>query len=298
MDEISEILGTNDKNNRKYTNNKSGNYNNQNKVDWREKQKQDRQECYDTMDRGAENVRQDSNKFNEYLNIQSRFSKYSVGNCLIVLEKAKNSTHFKEKKAWKDKGVEVTEGVKGINILEPTWSNGRRYYNPKEVFDISQTNAPKEEKIINYDNRKLLEAMLYECNVPRESVERLSDGRIGTEYNKTKNILYVCKGMDRETLFQTLSQEMASIEMKDEEDSNIKDFRSYCVSYMICKRYGVDVSNYSFENLPEEISAKEKPQEVRAELEEIRKQFEKINNRMQGYFEMGNETKKQKVQER
>lgn len=300
MDEVSEILGTNDKQNNCYTNNKNGNssYNNQNKTDWREKQKQDRQECYDTMDRGANAVKQDSNKFQEYLNIQSRFSKYSVGNCLIVLEKAKESTHFKDKKSWKEKGIELLEGAKAITILEPVFTNNRRYYNPKEVFDISQTNAQKQENIINYGDRKLLEAMLYNCNVPRETVDKLPDGRIGAEYNKSEDKLYVCKRMDRETLFQTLSQEMSNYEMREQEESNIKDFRSYCVSYMICKRYGVDVSNYDFENLPEEIANKENPKEVRAELEEIRKQFEKVNNRMQGYFEMENETKKQKVQER
>ena len=70
---------------------------------------------------------------------------------------------------------------------------------------------------------------------------------------RDENILYVCKRMDRELLFQTLSQELANIEMRDEEQSNIKSFKSYCISYMICKKYGIDVSNYNFENLPEEI---------------------------------------------
>lgn len=299
MDEISEILGTNDKKNSSYTNNRSNSsYSNQNQINWREKQKKDRQECYATMDSGANAVKQDSNKFQEYLNIQSRFSKYSVGNCLIILEKAKDSTYFKDKNSWKEKRIELIDGAKAITILEPVFTNNRRYYKPKEVFDISQTNARKQENIVDYDDRTLLEAMLYNCDVSREKVERLPDGRIGSEYNKIEDKLYVCKGMDRETLFQTLSQEISNYEMREQEESNIKDFISYCVSYMICKKYGVDVSNYNFENLPEEIADRKSPKEVRAELEKIRKQFEKLNNRMQGYLEVENETKKQKVQER
>ena len=105
-------------------------------------------------------------------------------------------------------------------------------------------------------DRKLLEALLSDCKVPRKAVDTLQNGEIGSEYNKNENILYVCKGMDRETLFQTLCQEMGNIEMQDEENSNIKSFRSYCISYMICKRYGIDVSNFNFENLPQEITSK------------------------------------------
>ena len=221
MSEIDEILGTRNNNNN-YTTNRTNNYK-PNKNSWKEQQNKDRQAVYDTMDRMATIVGNDSVKFQEYLDIQSRFAKYSVGNCLVILEKAPDSTQIKDKQSWNEKGIELKENAKAIKILEPSKSNGRTYYNPKDVFDITQTNSTKkEENAINYGDRKLLEALLFDCKVPRKAVDTLQNGEIGSEYNKTENILYVCKGMDRETLFQTLCQEMGNIEMQDEENSNIK----------------------------------------------------------------------------
>lgn len=134
--------------------------------------------------------------------------------------------------------------------------------------------------------------------MPRKAVDTLQNGEIGSEYNKNDNILYVCKGMDRELLFQTLCQEMGNIEMKDEIDSDIKNFRSYCISYMICKKYGIDVSGFNFSKLPPEISSKNESKEIRKEIEKIRNNFEKIDKRMKDYFEMSNKGKNKSVPER
>lgn len=291
-DEVNEILGTGK------NNNFSTNYNTKRQNNWQEQQRKDRQDIYDTMDRMAMIVGNDGNKFKEYLDVQSRFSKYSVGNSLVILEKAPNSTHIKDKNAWLEKGIELNNSAKGIKILEPVKNKGAIYYNPKVVYDISQTNAPKQDNVINYGDRVLLKALLYNCDVPREAVEKLPSGEIGAEYDKENNKLYVCKGMDRETLFQSLSQEMGNIELKDEEKSNMNYFISYCTSYMICKRYGIDVSNYVFKELPNEITNQKDGKGIRMELDKIRDNFEKVNTRMLDYFDMSSREKNKTVPER
>lgn len=108
MNKVDEILGTSYKGN-KYTtnrNHRTRNYNNRSNEqnNWKEQQTKDRKAIYATMDRMALIVGDDGSKFQEYLNIQSRFSKYSVGNCLVILEKAPNSTQIKDKASWKEKG--------------------------------------------------------------------------------------------------------------------------------------------------------------------------------------------------
>lgn len=297
MSEIDDILGTNNKTN-KYTTNRNYNSKYNNKNTWIEKQNTDRQAIYDSMDRMALIVSNDSSKFQDYLNVQSRFAKYSVGNCLVILEKAPYSTKINDKNSWEEKGVNLKENAKAIKILEPSKSNGRTYFNPKEVYDISQTTAEKQNLEINYGDRKLLEALLYECDVPRKAVEKLPDGTIGSLYSRAENTLYVCKGMERELLFQTLCQEMGNIEMGNEEDSNIKSFKSYCISYLICNRYGIDVSNFNFNNLPSEITNQKEPKGIRNEMEQIRTNFERINTRMTEYFEMSSKEKNKSVPER
>ena len=295
MSDIDEILGNSSNNsNYKYNNNR----NNNQKNNWKDEKNKIRQEIYDTMERMAVIVGNDGEKFKEYLNIQSAFVKYSVGNSLVIREKQPNATHIKDKASWNEKGIELNSGAKGINILEPKVSNNITYYNPKTVYDISETNSKEIKQTIKYGDRLLLEALLHNCTVPRKAVEQLPNGTIGSEYNKDNNILYVCKNMDRETLFQTLSQEMGNIELLNEEDSNMKNFISYCTSYMICKKYGIDVSNFNFDNLPQEISSQEDGKGIRKELEKIRSTFEKVNSRMLDYFDMNNKDKNKSIPER
>lgn len=295
MSDIDEILGNSSNNsNYKYNNNR----NNNQKNNWKDEQNKIRQEIYDTMERMAVIVGNDGEKFKEYLNIQSAFVKYSVGNSLVILEKQPNATQIKDKASWNEKGIELNSGAKGINILEPKVSNNITYYNPKTVYEISETNSKEIKQTIKYGDRLLLEALLHNCTVPRKAVEQLPNGTIGSEYDKDNNILYVCKNMDRETLFQTLSQEMGNIELLNEEDSNMKNFISYCTSYMICKKYGIDVSNFNFDNLPQEISSQEDGKGIRKELEKIRSTFEKVNSRMLDYFDMNNKDKNKSIPER
>ena len=310
MDEVDEILGTNknsystNNNYKKKTNNYriNGNRNNsknrnswqEKKNNWKKQQDLDRQAVYDSMDRMATIVGNDSKKFKQYLDIQSRFSKYSVGNCLVILEKAPNSTRIKDESSWNEIGIELISNAKSIKILEPNKSNNRIYYNPKDVYDITQTNAPNKEIVKNYDDRKLLEAIIDEWKVPRKAVDKLPNGTLGSEYNRDENVLYVCKGMDRELLFQTLFQEIGNIEMKDEENSDIKNFKSYCISYMLCEKYGIDVSNFDFNNLPQEITNQKEPKGIRGELNIIKSNFESIDSKIYQHFEIDNNKEKNK----
>lgn len=289
MNQIDEILGTTNKSS--YSTNKKHN-NHPQRNNWKEEQNSIRQKIYDTMDRMAVIVSNDTTKFRQYLDVQSRFSKYSTGNCLVILEKAPNSTHIKDEQAWNDKGIELLSNAKSIEIFELKETEKGRYYNPKSVYDISQTNAPKEEFVKNYNTRKLLEAIIENCDVPTLAVDKLQNGDIGCEYNKSENVLYICRNMHKDLLFQTLFQEIGNIEMKNEKESNIKAFRSYCISYLMCQKYGIDVSSFEFNALPNEITSQDEPKKIRGELNKIRTCFEKIDEKIVNHLQQNKEKKK------
>ena len=137
------------------------------------------------MNRKTTEIIKSGDDFRKYLDIQSKFYKHSVGNCLVLLDKMPNATQIKDVQSWNEKDIYVKEGEVGIKILEPVKSNGRIFYNPKEVFDISQTNCEIPETTISYGDRRLLEAVLNGCDVPRKAVDTLSDGSISSEYNKS-----------------------------------------------------------------------------------------------------------------
>lgn len=292
MDEIVEdLLGTNNKSKNNSYNKKQNNKNN-----WKEQSKK-RNEAYRKIDSMSFKISKDGKMFMQYLNVLSRFEKYSVGNCMLILEAEPNAMQIKEKKDWIDRGYEVTQNEKSMIILEPNRVNGILYYNPKEEYDISRTNAPipQERK---YTDKEILLALFNDCRAKREVVDVLPNGDKGAEYVESENKLYMCRGLKADYLLKTVIQEIARMEMQGIENGEMKEFKTYCVSYMICKKYGLETSQFDFTNLPKELAYKEKGKGIRIELEDIRTNFTTVNSKIMSYFEQEEKTKKNKEKER
>lgn len=290
MDEIDDLLGTSSNNNYKKQNSKNN---------WKEQNKK-RNDAYKKMDDMSFKISKDGNMFMQYLNILSRFEKYSVGNCLLILESEPNAIQIKEKKDWIDKGYDTVENAKSMTILEPNKVDGKVYYNPKDEYDISQTNAPMPKEK-TYTNKEMLLAIFSICdkeNVTRQVVDALPNGNKGAEYIESENKLYMCRGLKPEYLIKTVIQEIARIEMRNFENSEMKEFKTYCISYMLCKKYGLDISKFDFSNLPKDLTNKAKGKEIREELDDIRTNFIEINSKVAEYFEKEEKSKKNKEQAR
>lgn len=290
MNEIDDLLGTSNNNNYKKQNSKNN---------WKEQNKK-RNDAYRKMDEMSFKITKDGDMFKQYLNILNRFEKYSVGNCLLILETEPNAIQIKEKKDWIDKGYDTIENAKSMTILEPNKVDGKVYYNPKDEYDISQTNAPIP-KGKTYTNKEMLLAIFSICdkeNITREVVDILPSGNKGAEYIESENKLYMCRGLNPEYLIKTVIQEIARIEMKNFENSEMKEFKTYCISYMLCKKYGLDISKFDFSNLPKDLINKTKGKEIREELDDIRTNFIEINSKVADYFEKEEKSKKNKEQAR
>lgn len=290
MNEIDDLLGTSNNNNYKKQNSKNN---------WKEQNKK-RNDAYRKMDEMSFKITKDGDMFKQYLNILNRFEKYSVGNCLLILETEPNAIQIKEKKDWIDKGYDTIENAKSMTILEPNKVDGKVYYNPKDEYDISQTNAPIP-KGKTYTNKEMLLAIFSICdkeNITREVVDILPSGNKGAEYIESENKLYMCRGLNPEYLIKTVIQEIARIEMKNFENSEMKEFKTYCISYMLCKKYGLDISKFDFSNLPKDLINKTKGKEIREELDDIRTNFIEINSKVAEYFEKEEKSKKNKEQAR
>lgn len=292
MDEIVEdLLGTN---NKPKNNNYNKPYNKNN--NWKE-QNQKRNEAYKKIDDMSFKISKGGNLFTQYLNILSRFEKYSVGNCMLILETEPNAIQIKEKQDWIDRGYELIQDAKSMTILEPNKANGKTYYNPKEEYDISQTNAPIPEER-EYTDKDILLALFKDCKAKREVVDVLPNGEKGAEYVEDENKLYMCRGLKSDYLLKTVIQEIARMEMQGMENEEMKEFKTYCISYMICKKYGLEISQFDFSNLPNELSSKEKGKDIRIELDDIRTNFTTINSKIASYFEQEEKSRKNKGQER
>lgn len=270
-----------------------------------ERRNQERDRTYKQIDESAKRTANDNILFKQYLDVQSKFSEYSVGNALLISLNMPQATYVREKEDWEKIGIRVKDKEQGFNILEPSHSKNKTnkikatYYNPKKVFDISQTDAIRKGKYKetpkSYSDRELLKAFIHTCPAKVEAVNTLDNGIKGAKYDKEQNKFYICRGMETNELFKSIASELANMEMVNDVsteeqilsgvqvEDKVSKFKSDCVAYMICKKYGVDVSIFNFYQIPKEITNKD-VKEFRRELSDIRTGLVEIDHKLTDYF--------------
>ncbi len=292
MNEIDSIVGT------KETNKKSFD-----RDAWIKQKQEQRKFAYDTMDKTAEEIIQDISKFKTYLDIQGRFDKYSVGNALLITNQMPNATRLKEFDDWKEQGAFIKKNENGIIILEPgdqyTRSDGSfaTSYNPKKMFDITQTTAKQSVLASLYDDRTKLTALLKECPVDIKAVDIIPNSNNVAEWNKDDNVLYVQRTDDIQRTFKEISTELARVSLEESGNTELDNFKCKCTAYMLCKKYDIDTSNFDINYIPEQFKNMS-ASEIRNELSSMRTAMSDINARMNQHFESISKNQKNKDYER
>ena len=72
---------------------------------WAEEKNSERQWAYQTQDEMATKITEDSKLYQTYLDVQSKFPTYSVGNALLVTAQNPKATQLKDVKTWKKEKV-------------------------------------------------------------------------------------------------------------------------------------------------------------------------------------------------
>lgn len=255
---------------------------------WAEKKKTEREDVYGMLDQVTTEVSTSSETFQKYLDVQSHFSRYSVSNALLILAQMPQATRLKDFEGWKDNHVSIKKSQRGIRILEP----GEEYkredgsigisYNVKKVFDISQTKAKRSPIAQIPEERSVLKALISRTLVSIQTVEQLDSPEMGAFFDVEKETVLVKKGMNGQDLFRAVAQELAHAELSmgmEQYSRNENTFRAYCVSYLLCKQYGIPTEGYQFTHLPKGYEGAE-PQAVRTELSVIRDVADSISGRM------------------
>lgn len=267
---------------------------------WMKKKQEERKSAYDLIDKTATEIVGDSSKFKTYLDVQGRMNKYSVGNALLITAQMPNATQLKEFSDWKEAGAFIKKNANSIIILEPgdsyTRADGTQAtsYNPKKMFDISQTTFKQNNKLNDYDDKTKLTALLKDCPVNIKVVDEISGTNRVAEWNKQDNVLYVKRGGETQDIFKELSEELARATLEETRNASLDNFKCRCTSYMLCKKYGIDVSSFNLESIPDSLKNMNSS-EIRNELGSMRNAMEDINIRMGQHFE--NISKKAKTKD-
>ena len=257
---------------------------------WAAKKKAERDEVYALADATAEEVCADGGKLRDYLDVQANFRNYSATNALLILATKPDARRLGDKDFWRDQGVYIKrqEFSRPIKIVE---SNGEYTrddgsigvsYNIKRVYDISQTTyRTKAQPPVAHDARALLNVLIYKRPAPVQSVDELPNGSAAV-YDKEQNAVFVRRGLSANDLFCGLAKALAQAELARSTEDYAEEnaaFKAHCVSYILGKEFGLDVSDYSFQN-PAAFLRTDDPQTMRAELTDIRDTAYDISARM------------------
>lgn len=269
------------------------------------KKQEERKELYALADSTATEVSKDGDKFRQYLDVQSRFSRYTPTNALLILAQMPEATQLKDFDGWKEAGASVQRKPKSVKILEP----GKEYdredgtrgtsFEVKRVYDVSQTRGRvRSAPAVKLDDRVLLKALIHRTPVPIQTVDSLPNN-MGAMYDHSQQVIFVCRSMGAEDIFRSVSKELAHAEiagMHENYNRNDAAFKAYSASYLLCKKYQIGIADYNFSRLPASFR-ESSPQQVRETLTEIRDTANQISTRMYRALEQ-NRAPKAKEQER
>lgn len=249
---------------------------------WLKQKQKDRNDAFASIDSEVKKFT-DVDKLNTYLNVQSRFDKYSVGNAVLIAASKPEAEKLADAKTWQKNGVYIKKGERGITILEPGEEFKREdgstgvNYNAKKVFDISQTTAEmKSQEPKNYDISKIISSLIQSSpvNVCRSSI--LPDDK-NVYFNSRDNAIVIREGIPAEEIVRELSKEIVSLRVGSEKTAKegTTALRAYAVSYIVCKRYNIEPPVSDFKSkLFDGLNA----QAIRSELGKIRSEANSICN--------------------
>jgi len=273
-----------------------------NKEEWATQKQEQRKAAYELIDTTCEKMMADGGAFQQYLDVQGHFDRYSVNNAILVSAQMPEATQLKDYGSWKQSRAYVDKDAQKVTILEP----GKEYeredgskavgYNAKIVYDISQTSAkdrqqPQEAKTM----RELVSAMIDASPV---SFVPVDDLELPAFYDSAQQTIFIKTGLSEEQLFVSMAKEVSAavFDFKHKESRDVSEFKSFCVAYMVSSRYGVDTKGFRFDNIPKEFAGME-TQEFKGQLGSMRDVLGEIQSDMYKSLEK-NKPPKSKGQER
>ncbi|MGN0467768.1 MAG: hypothetical protein ACI4GY_03475 [Acutalibacteraceae bacterium] len=261
------------------------------KEDWIKQKNEKRALAYEMLETASEELNNPDSVM-AYLDVQSRFDRYSVSNALLVAYQNPEATRLCDSKTWQKNHVFINKGETGIIILEPgkeyTREDGKTVtpYNAKKVFDISQTNAkPRPQRTKTPDARVIVKAMIKTSPVPVEISNQLPE-EVKAIYQPEAKKIFIRQGLDGDEIVRLLSKEIAFARLdKGGFNRENLDFSAQAISYIVTSRAGFEpapITRVSEQFLS--LSAKEK----RAEFSQIRDHANTISNTINKALEAKN----------
>lgn len=253
------------------------------KEDYRAFKQQEREQVMQKLNDETVLTASDSIEFIKYMDMQSRFPRYSASNVLLMRVQKPEATRVMSFDKWKEAGVRIRSGEKGILILSPETYMGKdgvqkTSFNVKTVFDVSQTDYPSDKNHsfrshgLKALNSVLQDVIPADVEIKREEAKG-GDDKWLTQYDPDSKTLTIHSTEDRKALFNSLATALAYAKLDSEGHYAKADDKwpvAKMFAYMVGTHFGQDMTDLDLPSISL-LHQNMKPQEVRHEYEQARK---------------------------
>lgn len=210
-------------------------------------------------------LKQDENRYQEYLRTMARFHKYSVNNTMLIFLQRPEASYINSYSGWKSVGRMVKKGEKGIRIIAPVTikvqkeaendsSNLEKIeekviaFRTAYVFDLSQTEG-KELPLLN--NKELIGNVSQYAKI-MDDIRQIAPvpiqfGEISSEtkgyYDYTNRIIMIRDGMSELHTVKTAIHELTHALLHSDKNIGKNSYVKETEALYPCF-YNVDLLNY------------------------------------------------------
>jgi hypothetical protein len=211
-----------------------------------------------------------SEKWTQYLDVQSKFHRYSPNNVMLILMQNPYATRVAGYNAWKALDRQVLAKESALRILAPMKykkddapegeeAREIRGFKLVPVFDISQTEGPDLPDIVSKLEGLAPEGVFVKLTEFAQGIgfrverpESLDSGANGDTTHSEGRIRVVSTNSEAQQA-KTLAHEIGhallhdpGVEATNELARGLKELEAESTAYVICTALGMDTSDYSF----------------------------------------------------
>lgn len=230
---------------------------NESDTQWKTQQQADRDSVTEMQDQGIEMIVSDPDQYIRYLTMQGDNPTYSAGNVAIVLAGMRDATIFGTRDRWQTLGrtVMMDEQDQGVKIFARDART--KAYALADAYDISQTQGRDlKQKVLREDTPDMATALKTLLNYSKAEPVVDKEMDAAAFFDEEKRELAVNPDFSDQEAFASIAAEVALTRFHDKGYNREYSWARYeldaqSVSYILCRRYGIEPVQPNMERLRE-----------------------------------------------
>lgn len=227
---------------------------------WQHQQQAERENVTEMQNCGIEMITTDPAQYVRFLTMQGDNPGYSAGNVAIVLAGLNGATMFGTRERWQSMGRTVLEEQQGQGVKIFARDPRTKAYALADAYDISQTQGREvRRRPLREDTEEMSSALSTLLNYSKAKLDIDKDLATPAYFDEQSRELVINPDFPDEEAFASIAAEVALTRYHDKGYNRDYSWARYeldaqSVSYILCRRYGIEPKTPNMERLAERFS--------------------------------------------